>query len=117
VTRALPKEMLRASLAQAFHANLNIGTFPEIVMMPVKRAFLPLSIIGAGGWALPNWVQGYERHWAEQWRLADESGDAAAAKAMATNAKAEARLSRFIKSPLVFCGHRVLSYSPRALAS
>ena len=41
------KEMLRASLAQAFHANLNIGTFPEIVMMPVKRAFIPLSVIGA----------------------------------------------------------------------
>jgi flagellar biosynthesis protein FlhB len=41
------KEMLRASLAQAFNANLNIGTFPEIVMMPVKRAFIPLSVIGA----------------------------------------------------------------------
>ena len=41
------KDMLRASLAQAFNANLNIGTFPEIVMMPVKRAFIPLSVIGA----------------------------------------------------------------------
>jgi flagellar biosynthetic protein FlhB len=40
------KEMLRASLAQAFHANLTVGTFPEIVMMPVKRAFIPLSVIG-----------------------------------------------------------------------
>jgi flagellar biosynthesis protein FlhB len=41
------KEMLRASLTQAFHANLNVGTFPEIVFMPVKRAFVPLSVIGA----------------------------------------------------------------------
>jgi hypothetical protein len=23
----------------------------------------PLSVIGDGGWALPNWVQGYEKHW------------------------------------------------------
>ena len=39
--------MLRASLAQAFNANLNVGTFPDIVLMPVKRAFVPLSVIGA----------------------------------------------------------------------
>lgn len=25
----------------------------------------PLSVIGAGGWALPNWVQDYEKHWRE----------------------------------------------------
>ncbi len=23
----------------------------------------PLSVVGSGGWDLPNWVQGYEAHW------------------------------------------------------
>jgi hypothetical protein len=23
----------------------------------------PLSILGSGGWDLPNWVQNYEQHW------------------------------------------------------
>jgi hypothetical protein len=23
----------------------------------------PLAVFGEGGWALPNWVQGYEKHW------------------------------------------------------
>jgi hypothetical protein len=26
----------------------------------------PLSVIGEGGWELPNWVQGYERFWRER---------------------------------------------------
>ncbi len=25
----------------------------------------PLAVIGAGGWDLANWVQGYENHWSE----------------------------------------------------
>lgn len=25
----------------------------------------PLSVVGDGGWALPNWVQGYEKYWTE----------------------------------------------------
>jgi hypothetical protein len=28
-----------------------------------EEHIFPLSIIGAGGWELPNWVQGYEQHW------------------------------------------------------
>jgi hypothetical protein len=26
----------------------------------------PLSVIGQSGWALPNWVQGYQKHWADK---------------------------------------------------
>ncbi|MFN8474612.1 MAG: DUF262 domain-containing protein [Anaerolineae bacterium] len=26
----------------------------------------PLSVVGAGGWTLPNWVQGYEQYWSDQ---------------------------------------------------
>ena len=40
------KEMMRASLAQAFHANLSVATLPDITSDLLQRAFLPLSIIG-----------------------------------------------------------------------
>lgn len=36
----------------------------------------PMSVIGAGGWDLPNWVQGYVKHWHDK---AATTGDAAAA--------------------------------------
>lgn len=35
----------------------------------------PMAIIGAGGWELPNWVQGYVKHWDEK---AAATGDVAA---------------------------------------
>jgi flagellar biosynthesis protein FlhB len=40
------KEMMRASLAEAFHANLSIATFPQIASLVIQRAFVPLSVIG-----------------------------------------------------------------------
>jgi len=36
----------------------------------------PLSVVGAGGWDLPNWVQGYEKFWGEKAKAASEDGDA-----------------------------------------
>lgn len=35
----------------------------------------PLSIVGRGGWALPNWVQGYERYWREKHESRKAAGD------------------------------------------
>ena len=35
----------------------------------------PLSVIGQGGWELPNWVQGYEAYWRNKAAAAQESGD------------------------------------------
>ena len=40
----------------------------------------PLSVVGQGGWELPNWVQGYERHWRDRERAAHEEGDEEAAQ-------------------------------------
>lgn len=37
----------------------------------------PLSIIGAGGWELPNWVQGYQNHWEKRRASAEAAGDTA----------------------------------------
>jgi hypothetical protein len=38
----------------------------------------PLSVVGAGGWDLPIWMQGYEKFWREKAKAASDSGDAAA---------------------------------------
>ena len=35
----------------------------------------PLAVIGEGGWALPNWVQGYEKHWRDVAAEAKQIGD------------------------------------------
>lgn len=39
----------------------------------------PCSVIGAGGWELPNWVQGYEGFWVERAKEEEHRGDEAAA--------------------------------------
>ena len=38
----------------------------------------PLSVVGSGGWDLPNWVQGYEQFWNEKATAASASGDTVA---------------------------------------
>lgn len=40
------KEMMRASLAEAFRGDLNVATFPGLSWTLLQRAFIPLSIIG-----------------------------------------------------------------------
>lgn len=40
----------------------------------------PLSVVGQSGWALPNWVQGYERHWADKASAAKSADDQDALK-------------------------------------
>jgi hypothetical protein len=37
--------------------------------------FFPLGVLGSGGWDLPNWIQGYERHWRERVAAAEKNGD------------------------------------------
>lgn len=56
-----------------------------------KGHYFPLSVIGQGGWELPNWVQGYERYWRDAALLANGEGDEPAAEAAerhADNARA-----------------------------
>ncbi len=40
-----------------------------------REHIFPLAVVGQGGWALPNWVQGYDAFWQ---RAAEEEGDTAA---------------------------------------
>ena len=34
----------------------------------------PLAVVGQGGWALPNWVQGYEKYWRDAAAVAEKAG-------------------------------------------
>lgn len=47
----------------------------------------PLAVVGRSGWALPNWVQGYERHWCEKEAAARVAGDEDAVRAAARHAE------------------------------
>ena len=45
-----------------------------------ENHLFPVSIVGAGGWELGNWVQGYERHWRDKEKTARSKGDEEAAR-------------------------------------
>jgi hypothetical protein len=51
----------------------------------------PFSVIGATGWELPNWIQGYETFWKNRATVADASGNEEAAK-LAHNHAANAKV-------------------------
>jgi hypothetical protein len=43
-----------------------------------EKHLFPLSVVGAGGWEMPNWVQHYEQFWRDRAAAAKEAGDTAA---------------------------------------
>ena len=45
-----------------------------------EEHIFPLSVVGEGGWALPNWVQGYEKFWETAKKHAESAGDVAKAE-------------------------------------
>ena len=45
-----------------------------------ENHLFPVSVVGQGGWELPNWVQGYEKHWRDNENAAQVDGDDAAAQ-------------------------------------
>ena len=47
----------------------------------------PLSVVGAGGWDLPNWVQGYEQFWRDKAVEAISSGDTTTAETATLHAQ------------------------------
>lgn len=52
-----------------------------------EKHMFPLSVIGEGGWALPNWIQDYERYWVDREREANEAGDEASARTASYHAR------------------------------
>lgn len=58
---------------------------------PAEKQFnehvFPLAVVGAGGWELPNWVQGYVAHWQKRAHEASNETDRADAAMHAVNAQ------------------------------
>ena len=57
----------------------------------------PLSVVGQGGWELPNWVQDYERHWRAKVAAAKEAGQNDEAKLAARNAENARHFGEYLK--------------------
>lgn len=78
---------------QAFNYNWSsrwLTAFLENREAQYAEHTFPCSVIGAGGWDLPNWLQGYQQYWADQASNAEATGDehaAAGAHHHAENAK------------------------------
>lgn len=45
-----------------------------------ENHMFPVSVVGQGGWELPNWVQGYEKYWHAKEAVATAAGDEGAAQ-------------------------------------
>ncbi len=62
---------------EAFYYDWLSNRWQKILADPknqYQEHIFPLSIIGAGGWELANWSQGYERYWRENADAARKAG-------------------------------------------
>ena len=57
----------------------------------------PLAVVGQSGWALPNWVQDYEKHWRSKETEAMESGDEIACQLARRNAENASAFGEHLK--------------------
>ncbi|MEP3040723.1 MAG: DUF262 domain-containing protein [Roseibium sp.] len=67
---------------QAFHYDWLSRRFEKLLSnreAQYESHLFPLSVVGAGGWEMPNWVQGYEKFWTEVAREAETQNDQEAA--------------------------------------
>lgn len=67
---------------QAFHYDWLSRRFEKLLadkQAQFASHLFPLSVVGSGGWEMPNWVQGYEKFWSDAANKADTDGDQEAA--------------------------------------
>lgn len=57
----------------------------------------PLAVIGAGGWALPNWVQGYEAYWVARQAEAEAEADLAGSERAAQHVAGAKQFGQHLK--------------------
>ncbi|RMD66644.1 DUF262 domain-containing protein, partial [Candidatus Parcubacteria bacterium] len=62
-----------------------------------KNHMFPLAVVGAGGWALPNWVQDYEKYWQNKVLEAKKAGDEIAAQTAARNVENARAFGKHLK--------------------
>lgn len=62
-----------------------------------REHIFPLSVIGAGGWAMPTWVQGYMKYWQDMHAKAQERGDGEEAEQCALHAQNAEKFGQELK--------------------
>lgn len=62
-----------------------------------REHIFPLSVIGAGGWAMPIWVQGYTKYWLDMTADAKERGNDEEAKQCALHAENAEKFGQELK--------------------
>lgn len=85
----------------AFHydwPSQRMSTLLKTREQQYEEHFFPLSIIGAGGWDLYNWVQGYEQYWRAKADLAKGSDDEELAQRAAKHAQNARLFGEHLKS-------------------
>jgi hypothetical protein len=65
--------------------------------MQYAEHLFPLAVVGAGGWALGNWAQGYENYWNKARAAAVSSGDVAAAEKASLRVQNAKEFGRHLK--------------------
>jgi len=66
---------------EAFEYNWSKNWWAELIRNPEQQYsehIFPLAVMGEGGWALSNWVQGYKNYWCElakRTKAADQDND------------------------------------------
>ncbi|MCR9126758.1 MAG: DUF262 domain-containing protein [Rhodobacteraceae bacterium] len=63
-----------------------------------EEHIFPLSVIGAGGWAMPTWVQGYMKHWQDKTAEAREQGNQESAEQFQVHAENAEKFGEELKS-------------------
>lgn len=63
-----------------------------------EQHIFPLSVVGQSGWALANWVQGYEKYWENRKAEAENSEDESSAKIAAANVENAQKFGELIGS-------------------
>jgi hypothetical protein len=68
---------MKMAYDQAFHYDWTRGGLNLLAntQAQYQNHMFPLSVVGSGGWNLPNWVQGYEAYWREKASAAQSASD------------------------------------------
>lgn len=66
-------------------------------VLQYQEHFFPLSIVGAGGWEMPTWVQGYTQFWQDKLSEANERGDNAEIERFKLCAENAKKFGKFLK--------------------
>ena len=76
------QRFMEGAYDEAFHYDWTKGGLNLVANRTAQfdSHMFPLSVVGSGGWDLPNWVQGYEAHWRTKAEEALAGGDSEVAE-------------------------------------